>query len=270
MSDLLQKYFGKNKPIIGMVHFPPLPGSAPYDGRNSEQLLEWVRHDLLILQEEGIDAVMFGNEGDRPYQFRCDPVGPCTMGYVIGRLKPEITVPFGVDVLFDPHSTVALAKATGAVFAREVFTNVYGSDMGIWSTTPAETLQYRRFVGAQDLLLLYNISAEFALPVAQRPVEAVAKSAVFSSLAQVICVSGPLTGAETSTEALRKAKEAVGSQTPVFANTGVTEQNVREKLAVADGAVVGTSLKRDGCTWNQVDRERVKRFMAAVNEVRRR
>lgn len=270
MSDLLKKRFGTSQPIVGMIHFPPLPGSAPYDGRSPEALVEWVRHDLHALQEEGVDAVMFGNEGDRPYQFHCDAVSPCTMAYAIGRLKNEIRIPFGVDVLFDPHSTVALGKATGAAFVREVFTNAYGSDMGIWDTSPAETLQYRRLLGAEDLLLLYNINAEFALPLAPRPIEAVAKSVVFSSLAQIICVSGPITGAETSTEDLRKVKEAVGSDVAVFANTGVNAQNVRDKLAVADGAIVGTSLKRDGITWNQVDRERVKRFMGVVNEIRRK
>ena len=39
-------------------------------------------------------------------------------------------------------------------------------------------------------------------------------------------------------------------------------------LKVADGCVVGTSLKYDGVTWNQVDGKRVKEFMNKVNEIR--
>jgi len=270
MSKLLKKYFGVSQPVIGMVHFPPCPGSCLYDGRSPEDFVEWVRHDLLILQEEGIDAVMFGNEGDRPYQFQSDTVSPCTIAYAIGRLKKEIKVPFGVDILFDPHSTLALAKATGATFAREVFTNTYGSDMGVWNTFPSDVLRYKRFLGAEDVLLFYNINAEFAVPLAIRPIETLARSVVFSSLAQAICVSGPITGEETSTEDLRIVKEVVGNEVAVLANTGVKVENVREKLKVADGVVIGTSLKKDGITWNQIDRKRVKRFMNAVNEVRRR
>jgi len=33
---------------------------------------------------------------------------------------------------------------------------------------------------------------------------------------------------------------------------------------VADGAIVGTHLKRDGVTWNPVDPERAVRFMDRV------
>lgn len=270
MSKVLKKYFGANQPVIAMVHFPPLPGSYLYDGRNPEGFVEWIRHDLLILQEEGVDAVMFGNEGDRPYQFQSDAVSPCTIAYAIGRLKKEIKVPFGVDILFDPHSTLALAKATGATFAREVFTNTYGSDMGLWNTAPSEFLRYKRLLGAEDLLLFYNINAEFALPLAKRPIESIARSVVFSSLAQVICVSGPITGEETSTEDLQKVKEAVGEEVAVLANTGVNVKNVREKLEVADGVVIGTSLKKGGITWNRIDRNRVKNFMNVVNRVRRK
>jgi predicted TIM-barrel enzyme len=35
-------------------------------------------------------------------------------------------------------------------------------------------------------------------------------------------------------------------------------------LALADGCVVGTSLKRDGSTWNEVDPVRVERLVAAA------
>ena len=41
-----------------------------------------------------------------------------------------------------------------------------------------------------------------------------------------------------------------------------------EILAVADGLFVGTSLKRDGITWNPVDPERAERFMSAVGRAR--
>jgi predicted TIM-barrel enzyme len=39
-------------------------------------------------------------------------------------------------------------------------------------------------------------------------------------------------------------------------------------MKVADGAIVGTSLKVDGITWNAVDPERVGRLMDAVRDLR--
>ena len=43
-----------------------------------------------------------------------------------------------------------------------------------------------------------------------------------------------------------------------------------EIFAVADGAIVGTSLKVDGITWNAVDRDRAMRLMDAARTARSR
>ena len=53
-----------------------------------------------------------------------------------------------------------------------------------------------------------------------------------------------------------------------MANTGVTIDNVRDILAIADGVVIGTHFKVDGDTWNPVEAERVKRFMDVVAKLR--
>ena len=63
-------------------------------------------------------------------------------------------------------------------------------------------------------------------------------------------------------------KEAVPDSI-VFANTGVRPENVAEQLAIADGAVTGTTFKRDGKFENEVDESRVKYFMEKVKAVRR-
>ena len=115
--------FGAGKPVIGMVHLGALPGTPLHDAeRGLEGLVEHAARDLEALQTAGFDAVMFGNENDRPYEFDVDTASTATMAYVIGRLRDRIGVPFGVNVLWDPMSTLALAAATGAAFVREIFT----------------------------------------------------------------------------------------------------------------------------------------------------
>ena len=264
----LQGLFHVKKPVIAMVHIAALPGTPRYDALNGmAAIVDAARRDLLALQEAGVDAVMFGNENDRPYQLQVDIASSAGMAYVIGSLRDEIRVPFGVDVLWDPVSTVGLAAATGALFAREIFTGVYGSDMGLWQGNAAQALRYRRQVARDDLFLLYNVTAEFASPLDHRDVAERAKSAVFSSLADAILVSGPMTGQAAPLEHLRSAKAALG-ETPVLANTGVRHENVADILELADGCVVGTSLKVDGDTWNPVDPARAARFMDIVRKVR--
>jgi membrane complex biogenesis BtpA family protein len=176
-------------------------------------------------------------------------------------------VPFGVNYLWDPVATVALAVATGAAFAREIFTGVYASDMGLWQPDCAGALRLRASLGRPDLKLLFNINAEFADSLDTRPLELRARSAVFSSEADVICVSGPLTGQPAEHSDLKKVKAAVPDR-PVLANTGVNLDNVADILAIADGCVIGTHFKVGGDTWAPVDGARVERFMARVRELR--
>lgn len=264
------RLFGTRKPVIAMVHFQALPGTPLYDDAGGmDGLIERARKDLVALQSAGVDAVMFGNENDRPYELRVDVASTAAMAYAIGRLRHEVRVPFGVDVLWDPMSTLALSAATGAHFAREIFTGLYGSDMGLWEGRAAEALRYRRRLGNGDLFLLYNISAEFASPLDGRSVAERARSAVFSSVADAILVSGPITGEATSLEHLREVKGVLPA-TPVLANTGVRHENVADILAVADGCVVGTALKVNGDTWSPVDPERARRFVDLAREVRGR
>jgi membrane complex biogenesis BtpA family protein len=189
------------------------------------------------------------------------------MTAVIGAVKPMLRVPFGVNYLWDPSASVAIAVATGAAFAREIFTGVFASDMGIWAPDAASALRLRSSLGRPDLKLLFNINAEFAHPLDARDIALRAKSAVFSSLADAVLVSGPITGQSADMSDLAKVKEAVGP-TPVFANTGVTLDNVGEVMRRADGCIIGTHLKVDGDTWNKVDGDRVKRFMDAVGALR--
>lgn len=265
---MLTETFGTKKPVIAMAHFPPLPGAPLYDAdAGMDGILDYVARDLENLQAGGIDCVMFGNEGDRPYLLDASPEGLAAMAAAIGALKGALRVPFGVNYLWDPVATVALGVATGAAFAREIFTGVYDSDMGLWQPNAAKAVRLRHDLGRDDMKLLFNVNAEFASPVGSRPIEARAKSAVFSSLADVILVSGPMTGQPVDGSDLRRVKEAVGD-TPVFANTGVNRDNVADILSVGDGVIIGTHLKVDGDTWKPVDPERVKRFMEAVERAR--
>ncbi|HEX5501004.1 MAG TPA: BtpA/SgcQ family protein [Thermomicrobiales bacterium] len=260
--------FGMAKPVIGMIHLPPLPGTALYDdARGVRGIVESARRDADALQAGGIDAVMFGNEGDRPYRTRVGPETVATMAATVAAVAPGLSVPFGVDVLWDPVATLAVAKATGAAFAREVFTGVFGGDLGLWDTAAGEVFQYRRAIDAGGVRLFFTINAEFAAPVAPRPLAAVARSVAFSALPDALCVSGPLTGAPAPLEELRAAKEAAGT-VPVFANTGVRRETVGDVLAVADGCIVGTALKVDGVTWNAVEPARVRALMAAARAAR--
>lgn len=263
-ADVTAKFkriFGTGKPVIAMVHFGALPGSPLYDPKSGvEGLIDGVSKDLDALQAAGVDAIMFGNENDRPYEFKVDTASTATMAYVIGRVRGRITVPFGVNVLWDPMSSIALAAATGASFVREIFTGTYASDMGPWTPDAGKAMRYRDRLHRSDLAMLYNVSAEFAHSLDRRSLADRARSAVFSSIPDAILVSGQITGEAAAISDLEAVKKVL-PDTPVLANTGVKHATVGDVLKIADGCVVGSSLKVDGNTWNAVDPERAKEFM---------
>lgn len=262
---VLDVLFGKPKAIIAMAHFPPMPGQPLHDSAGGVQaMLDAVGRDVEVLGRSGVDAIMFCNEGDRPYRTTVGPEVPAVMAAVITELKRGLPIPFGVDILWDPKSAIALARAVGARFVREVFTGAYAGDFGIWNTDPAASLGYRRAIDADDVRLFFNVTAEFAAPIGARDVGLAARSAVLSSLADAICVSGAVTGTGATFADLAAAKSAVGPETAVIANTGVRPSTVGEILAAVDGCIVGTSLKRDGITWNEVDRSRVDALLEAA------
>lgn len=254
--------------VIGMAHARALPGSPLYDpGEGMKGIREALRRDVLALQEGGVDAIMFCNENDRPYRVRAGPETVAAMAALIADLAPDLTVPYGVDILWDPVAAVAVAKATGASFVREVFTGVYAGDMGLWQTGVGDTARYRAAIDARGVKLFYNINAEFADRLDRRPLADIARTVAFSCLPDAICVSGPMTGQAVEKSALAEVKRAVGDL-PVIVNTGCNPSNIADFLEVADGAIVGTYFKRDGITWNPVDVARVKEFMRAARRAR--
>jgi predicted TIM-barrel enzyme len=125
---------------------------------------------------------------------------------------------------------------------------------------------YREQIGAASVALFSNITPEFASSLGNRSIAMRARSAAYLGV-DAILISGPITGTETHTAELREAKKAV-PEIPVLANTGVREETVGSIFAIADGVFVGTSLKRDGVTWNPVDPERAGRFMTAAHRAR--
>ena len=263
----LKEVIGTEKAIIAMCHLDPLPGD-PYFGNSSmEKVIEDARKDLIALQNGGVDAVMFSNEFSLPYLTNVETVTVAAMARVIGELKDDIKIPYGVNVLWDPEKSLDLAVATDAKFVREIFTGAYASDFGIWNTNVGKTIRHQHAIGASNVKLLFNIVPEAARYLADRDIESVAKSTVFNNRPDALCVSGLTAGAMTDTQTLKRVKDTV-KDTVVFANTGVRYENVEQQLAIADGAVVGTTFKFDGVFENHVDEERVKRFMDKVRAFR--
>lgn len=268
-KEWLKDVYGTNKPIIAMCHLDALPGDPRYDKvKGMQYVVDRAYKNLIALQTGGVDAVMFSNEFSLPYQTKVDAITSVAMARVVGELKKEIKIPFGVNVLWDAKASCELAVATGAKFVREIFTGAYASDFGVWNTDCGNVIRRRNFLGGENVRLMFNIVPEASVYIAQRDIEDIAKTTVFNCQPDVICVSGRNAGAKTDTSILKRVVDAI-PETPVFANTGVRPETVKEQLSIADGAVVGTAFKKNGDFFEMVDIEKVKVFMDAVMEIRK-
>lgn len=264
----LKEVLGTEKAIIAMCHLQAMPGDPGYDRQGGmRKVIDMAREDLWALQEGGVDAVMFSNEFSLPYltKVRCETVA--AMARVIGELKSEIRVPYGVNCLWDPIASLDLAAAVDGLFVREIFTGVYASDFGLWNTDCGNVVRHQREIGAENVKLLFNIVPEAAKYLTDRTVASIAKTTVFNCHPDALCVSGATAGTDTDPAVLQEAKSAVGD-TVVFANTGCRADTIGGLLSIADGAVVGTYFKYDGKFENQVDVERVRAFMDIVRSCR--
>ena len=230
MADWLVELFGVKKPVIAMCHLIALPGDPQFDHPGGvEKVIELARKDLHALQAGGVDAVMFSNESSLPYLTKVDAITTATMARVIGELKAEIDVVYGVNVLWDPKASLDLAMATGAKLVREIFTGVYASDFGLWNTNAGEVVRHQHGIGAQDVRLLFNIVPEAAVYLAERDVADIARTTVFNTQPDGLCVSGLTAGEETSSEVLSLVKSAV-PETAVFANNMVLPEATLDKV----------------------------------------
>jgi membrane complex biogenesis BtpA family protein len=150
-----------------------------------------------------------------------------------------------------------------------VLTGVYESDMGVWSPDAGKFARFRHQIDADDIRVFYNVVPEFASTLGTRTVAERTRSAIVSALADVILVSGAMAGDEPDLTILKEAKANACNDVPVFLNTGAKAGNIFEFLKVADGVIVGSSLKKNGHTWNPVDPVRVEAFMKEVQRARK-
>ncbi|KPV65145.1 MAG: Tryptophan synthase alpha chain [Candidatus Bathyarchaeota archaeon BA1] len=269
-TNLLVEIFKVEKPIIGMVHLPPLPGSPNYGDRGIDQVLDFAVEEARALEDGGVDGLLVENLGDAPYlktNVGSETISAMTL--IARGVIEAIQIPIGVNILRnDVKAALAVAYITGGKFIRaNVFTDTILTDQGIIEPSAPELLRYRRFLGAGGVRIFADVHVKHGVLLSPRAIEQSAVDAAYRGLADAIIVTGARTGIEPDLEDLKRVKGAVPDR-PVLVGSGASKENIVKLLEYADGAIVGTHLKKDGITANRVDLGRVERFMGRVKEFR--
>jgi membrane complex biogenesis BtpA family protein len=264
----LRTLFGKHKAIIAGVHLLPLPGSPLYDRSSGMRaILRRAREDVMILTEHGVDALLFANEADTPYLQELGPESVAAFTDAVGEAARDSPLPFGVNALLDPVAGVAIAHATGGSFVRGYFAGVYASDVGLMSTRGPQALRLRANLNAEHIQLFHNLVCAFGVPFVPRPLGEEAHSVAVHANVDGFTLSGRAATFSPTRDQFNEVHSA-SPELPVVVGTGATTENIGSFLEVADGAIVVSSLRRDGSTLNPVDPLRVAAFMDAVRGAR--
>ena len=250
------------KPLIGMVHLRPLPGSPRWGG-SMAQVLDQALADADALASGGMDGILVENFLDAP--FFAEGVPPETvaaMASVIASVVRASPLPVGVNVLRnDARSALGIAVATGASFIRvNVHTGVMWTDQGMVQGRAADTLRHRAAMGS-DVAIVADVLVKHATPPPGLTLERAASDTWDRGLADALVVTGSGTGHPTDLEELASIRRGAPAA-PILVGSGVTPKNVAATLAVADGAIVGTCLTTQHQAGSGVDEAAVRALVA--------
>lgn len=255
-----ERRFGA-RAVFGVVHLLPLPG-APLYGGSIDAVIGAALADAEAIEKGGADGLVFENFGDRPFFKRDVPHETlAAMSRVIAEVSREVKLPFGVNVLRnDARGALSVAAATGASFIRvNVHTGAMVTDQGLIEGDAANTMRVRAVI-APDAAVFADHLVKHAAPLALIDPLHAAKDLRLRGLADALILTGPETGAADDPEQIAMLRKAIDA--PLIVGSGLTERNA-ESFHEADGAIVGTSIKRGGVVEAPVDPQRVDLLVRA-------
>ena len=254
----------EKKPLIGMVHLKPLPGSYLYDG-DLDGIVEAALRDARTIEKAGFDAVMVENFGDVPFPKYVDKTTVAAFTAVAKAIRDEISLPLGINVLRnDGIAAYSIAYAVKADFIRvNVLSGVAYTDQGVIEGIAHELARLRKLLPSR-IKVFADVHVKHAVHFGD--FEDSLRDTVERGLADAVVVSGKATGKPVDIEKLALAKRI--SPVPVLVGSGTTYEDLPELWEHADGFIVGTWIKRDGRVENEVSLERARKLVDLAKNLR--
>jgi len=282
--------FNVCKPLIGVVHLPPLPGSPGYrrarfpDVGGStwgiEGIVEYAVSQAKIYESAGFDGVIVENYGDKPYTLRAGKGQVAAMTYIVGSVARELSIPVGVNMLRNSgYEAVYVAHITGARFVRvNNLCELRVSQEGIMYPEARRIARALSELSIYDevqsgkLAIMADINVKHSSPIAPTiNTKDMVRDCVERSGIPVysIIVTGARTGEEPGydrvEEILPVAREL---RVELYIGSGVSHTNIMKYWSVGDGFIVGTSVKTGGRTENPVSEEKASALARLVKHAR--
>lgn len=253
-----------HKVLIGVVHLQPLPGSPRWRG-DLETVIDFAVNDARAYERGGAHALIIENFGDVPFTKGC--VAPETIAAMAaaGRaVRAAVKLPIGFNVLRnDARAALALCAVCGGEFIRvNVHSGAMLTDQGLIEGNAYETLRYRQRI-CPSTQIFADVHVKHAVPLGNSTIEDAARDTVERGMVNALIVSGAGTGLEADLADVERVRRTCPAA-KVLLGSGVRLENVRDFLPLADGFIVGSSLKLNGRLSNPVDAKRVAALAKAL------
>lgn len=257
--------FQTNKPIIGVVHLSPLPGSPRFE--SLARVERRAIYDVERLMEGGVDGIIIENYGDRPFEKKTSDMTVSALSEICSKIKETFKGPIGVNVLRnDWKSALSISHVLDLSFVRiNIYTGCYSTPSGYIESEAAKIESFRDQFDMK-VFLLADIDVKHAKRIYPEDIISAAKDATNRGNADALIVTGKRTGKDVDLNDLEAAKRRV--DVPVLAGSGVDDKNIKKVLRISDGVIIGTHFKEDGIISNKVSSNRVEKLVKKANEVR--
>lgn len=251
--------------IIGMCHLSALPGDINFKS-GIKKTIDFAKKDIEILQNNGITKILFSNEFGYPYTNSVDPVTSMAMAYIIGILKSEISVPFGVDCMYDPFSTINLAVATNANFYRITLPRSNMEDYLLGETKIGQiirkTMMYKEFSMPE---LLLNVSIPLNITTSIDETVQFLSTLVTQINPGCICVTSNVLLNWIDNNDLNKIIKCI-ENTKLVCDGGCCAENIKIISQNTNGAIIGKSFKKGNVINNPISSKNVKNIIKLIRQ----
>ena len=267
--DLISSMLSGYKPVIVVVHLPPTP-SSPH-GLDVDYVVDYAVREARVAAEAGADAILLENYADRPYTVSADELVAATIAIAVREVRREAGLPVGVSVLrLGWRAALAAALAGGASFVRvNAYCETRVSPEGILYPVAAELERLRTKLGRR-VAVLADVNVKHSLPLGQGySVEVVVRDCVERGLADALVVTAARTGQPPAPGYVAAVKSLAGT-VPVVVGSGISTSNIRAYWDVADGFIVGSSIKVRGNAKHSIDRAALQALVDQATRLRRR
>jgi uncharacterized protein len=230
--------------MIGVIHFPPLPGCEHSPG--IEKALENSLQDLRAFEAGGMNGIIIENNYDLPHRIQVLPETVDAFKVLGEEIRKKTRLRLGVCVLWnDYRAALSIAKHINADFVRiPTMVDEVQTEYGISKPCAKDALQFRTEIDAEHIAILADVHVKHSKLLSSMNLGESTEMAVNQG-AEGIIITGKWTGDSPALDDLRCAKMyAQGKQ--VFAGSGVSPENIKEVLSEANGVIVSTSLKESG------------------------